>query len=295
VRTLGSHNANLSGSATTFARACLITRVDGTAVRFADIQASASFGGNTFTAVAGIGFASLPFQANAGATRADVEIAAAASGALIDSDDVRDGLYDSAQFIFYLCDHATPANGLGTLFAGTIGEVKMTDRGAVVFECVGLLGKGKTIIVEHRTPVCRNWLYDANCRVVEATYKTTTTVASASGFNITFAGGDATDHYYKLGFVRFLSGASEGRVYEIRSWNGGTLTAGLYLPLDAAAANGDSVELLPGCDYSTGAAGCGKFIDPATGLAPNILNFRGEPTVPGQDARSINYSVWGGS
>jgi uncharacterized phage protein (TIGR02218 family) len=291
---LGSHNANLTGSAITFARAAVLTRVDGTVKRFADIQTTTTFSSNAFTAVAGIAFASMPFQANSGATRADIEIAATDDGSpLIDKSEVQDGLYDSAQFIFYLCDPATPANGLGALFAGTVGEVKITDRGHVVFECVGILGKSKTIIQEHRTPVCRNWLYDENCRVVKASYTDTATVVSASGFDVVISALSRADDYFNLGFMELTSGPSKGRVYEIRDWVDATNTVTLYLPPDAALVAGNSLSIHPGCDYTPGANGCGKFVDPATGSAPNILNYRGEPHVPGQDARAINYTEWG--
>ena len=48
----------------------------------------------------------------------------------------------------------------------------------------------------------------------------------------------------------------------------------LYLPLGYAIAPGDVFRLHPGCD---------KRLDTCIDRFANVLNFRGEPYIPGQD------------
>ncbi len=279
--------SSASGSAITFGVAGLITRVDDTAKRFTNIQTTTTFSSNAFTAVPGIFIKSFPFQANQGATRVDIELAGAATVEFFDTDDIRDGLYDDAQIVLYLCDHQTPASSIGVIFAGTVGEISLTDRGGITFECNGLLAKSGTIIVEHRTPTCRNWLYDERCTIVQASHSETGTVTAASGFSVTFTGVAAATNYYNLGPLTLLTGPSKGRVYEIRNYiqSGATQSVNLYLPPDASLAVGNTFQISRGCDYTAGANGCGKY--------SNIINAQMDNHVPGADARDINYTTWG--
>lgn len=285
--------SSLSGSTDTFGLACLITRVDSTAQRFTNIQTTTTFDSNAFTAVPGIFIKSFPFQANQGSTRIDVELAGAFAAdevghlEFFDTNDVRDGLYDEAQIVVYLCDHQNAASSLGVIFSGTIGEVNLTDRGKITFECNGLLSKSGTIIVEHRTPTCRNWLYDERCTINQASFSETGTVTASSGFSVTFTGVTAVTDYYNLGPFTILSGRSKGRVYEIRNYtqSGASQSVNLYLPPDASLAVGNTFKISRGCDYTMGANGCGKY--------SNQLNAQMDNHVPGQDARNINYTTWG--
>jgi len=62
---------------------------------------------------------------------------------------------------------------------------------------------------------------------------------------------------------------------EVKRWDASTRTVVLFLPMPNLLAVGDTFEAYPGCakDIAT----CRDTFD-------NILNFRGEPYVPGQDA-----------
>jgi uncharacterized phage protein (TIGR02218 family) len=269
----------LASEATDFARAVVVTRTDGTIKRWADLQDDATISSNTYTALAGLEIASMPFVMNGGATRVDVQMAANVAGTPVDRADVRDGLYDKAEIVISLIDHQQLVRGLGILFAGTIGEVKLSTFGKVVFECVGILGKAKTLATEHRTPSCRNWFGDSRCGVNKAALGVSTTVSTVSTYTLTLASvGGQPDEHFKNGTAEYSSGQAKGRVDEIRSQVGTTV---MRFSDEAPVAPGDAVTIFPGCDYTNGLLGCQRY--------SNCINQQADPFVPGQDARNINY------
>ncbi|MBF0562135.1 MAG: DUF2163 domain-containing protein [Alphaproteobacteria bacterium] len=79
--------------------------------------------------------------------------------------------------------------------------------------------------------------------------------------------------YYAGGVVTFTSGANFGIPMEVKDSNGATLTTFLSMPRPLAV--GDTFSIYPGCDKT--AATCQDTYN-------NIINFRGEPFVPGIDA-----------
>lgn len=110
-------------------------------------------------------------------------------------------------------------------------------------------------------------------------------VVSRSGFDIVLKNVATPIHTFELGVLIPVTGKNKGKSIEIKSWNAGTLTATCFLEPSLEFVADDWVELIPGCDYTNGAAGCLKY--------SNILNFRGEPFAPGEDAVNINYTAWG--
>lgn len=81
------------------------------------------------------------------------------------------------------------------------------------------------------------------------------------------------DGYFDGGLLRWETGRNAGKAMEVKSWKDGTLRT-FFTPFYQPAA-GDRFVLYPGCD-KTRATCAAKFA--------NILNFRGEPDVPGQDS-----------
>ena len=91
--------------------------------------------------------------------------------------------------------------------------------------------------------------------------------------------GDAPDALLTGGLVAFTGEASPqplnlGLKMEVKSWVLSSQTLNLFLPMPFAVAPGDSLTVAAGCDKSLGV--CRDTFD-------NILNFRGEPYVPGND------------
>lgn len=94
-------------------------------------------------------------------------------------------------------------------------------------------------------------------------------------FQFTVSGMLAPDDWFTWGVLRFLDGKNRSRGVEVLTYNGTTGTFRLMLPALHAPAVGDHVAAHVGCDKTRGAGGCLRF--------GNILNYRGEPEVPGTD------------
>jgi len=91
-----------------------------------------------------------------------------------------------------------------------------------------------------------------------------------SGGTVTPLGGSAG--YFDYGLITFTSGANVGLSMEIKSYVPGQFV--LQLPLPYAAEAGDEYTAVAGCNKSR--ATCRDTFD-------NLINFRGEPDIPGQD------------
>ena len=97
----------------------------------------------------------------------------------------------------------------------------------------------------------------------------------------TFSGGQgspvvtplgATSGYFDYGLMTMTSGANIGLAMEVKSYVVGQIT--LQLPFPYAVAAGDTYSLTAGCDRS---------FSTCKGRFSNVLNFRGEPYLPGLD------------
>lgn len=78
--------------------------------------------------------------------------------------------------------------------------------------------------------------------------------------------------YYDGGLITWETGKNAGRSQEIKTWKAGRLT--LFQRPYYSMQPGDRYALRPGCDKRR--VTCNETFD-------NVLNFRGEPDVPGQD------------
>lgn len=85
----------------------------------------------------------------------------------------------------------------------------------------------------------------------------------------------AVDGWFDGGGFIFESGLNEGRLVEIKTWVQETSKITLFLPTPYPVQVGDTARLYPGCFKRITEDCIGKF--------NNVLNFRGEPYIPGQD------------
>ena len=84
----------------------------------------------------------------------------------------------------------------------------------------------------------------------------------------------AADGWFAGGVLTFESGANAGASMEVKGWTQAAGRVELYLPLGYPVAAGDLFRVHPGCD---------KRLDTCIARFANVLNFRGEPYIPGQD------------
>lgn len=109
-------------------------------------------------------------------------------------------------------------------------------------------------------------------------------VVSRQVFNLSLTEARAVNDWFNLGRIFFESGPNTGISMEIKDWTQGVNTVRLFLPLPFAVGIGNVFTIRPGCDRvrttcrnKFAMAGSQNF---ANG---NVLNFRGEPDLPGRD------------
>ena len=103
--------------------------------------------------------------------------------------------------------------------------------------------------------------------VVDAVDRTTFTVAVDEP--------RAVDGWFAGSVLTWESGPNAGRAIEVKAWTQASGRLELLFPVGSAIRVGDLFRLHPGCD---------KRLDTCIDRFANVLNFRGEPYVPGQDA-----------
>ncbi len=83
----------------------------------------------------------------------------------------------------------------------------------------------------------------------------------------------AVDGWFAGGVLTWETGANAGRSIEVKSWTQATGRIELFLPMGYAIESGDAFRIHPGCD---------KRLATCIDRFANVLNFRGEPYVPGR-------------
>lgn len=157
---------------------------------------------------------------------------------------------------------------------GLIGEVTI-QNGAAQFEYRSWSDVLSQPIGDLASETCRvKLLGDAECAkdLTAFTHATTVaTVTDARTFTVSLGTAKA-DGYFNYGKATFTSGSNNGLAVEIRKNVGNTIT--LALPAFYTISASDGVTLIAGCDRTR--ATCRDRFN-------NVINFRGEPDLPGRD------------
>lgn len=210
--------------------------------------------------------------------------------------DLQAGLYDGAQVRILQVDWQDPdgsgqGSGQGSgpgsaplvLAEGHVGEIQPEDHHFRA-ELRGPARRLNQPLGAVYQPHCRADLGDARCGVDLAALalEGQVTALGAGG-----PGGLAEDQVlacdlqlddpeaWRGGLLEFLDGRHAGRSLEVKEVRADSGRLVLFEPLGRPPAIGDRIRLTPGCDKS--AETCRARFD-------NLLNFRGEPALPGSDA-----------
>jgi uncharacterized phage protein (TIGR02218 family) len=84
-----------------------------------------------------------------------------------------------------------------------------------------------------------------------------------------------TGDYYDGGHLEWLSGGNQGLSMEVKTVDVGTNTIELFLPMPFTIEASHRFAIWPGCQK--------RLIDDCKTKFSNVVNFRGEPYLPGQD------------
>jgi uncharacterized phage protein (TIGR02218 family) len=267
--------AHIAGEVTTLATCWKLTRKDTSVLGFTNHDKDIVIDSVLYKASTGFTPSTIENTGTLSVDNLDVE-GMLSAGSLTESD-ILAGLYDFADIEIFQVNYTDLTQGRLILKKGWLGEVSLHKQ-QFIAEVRGMTQKLSQTIGELYSPSCRAALGDNRCKVSMAAHTVTGIVtASSSGQHITDADRDETSGIFTSGVITFTSGANSGISMEVKEY---ILTSGvggqiiLVLPLPYPVAEGDNYSLTKGCDKTV--ATCRQRFN-------NILNFRGEPHVPGLD------------
>lgn len=254
-----------------------ITRRDGGVLLFTDHNAQLEYGGEAF-APAG-GFDATARRKQDALRDQGLDIQGVVTSDAITTDDLRSGSYRDATVQEFQVDwrypHATPM--LSAVYR--IGSVRW-DGEVWSAELAGLASRLDQRIGDVSGRTCRHTLGDPGCAVALGEYVYNDVevngVTDRRNFDAFDAGipGSLGDDWFALGTITWISGANAGHRSEVRSYTdtGRAFELQEETPFDIAAS--DVFEVTPGCD---------RLRTTCRDKFSNVLNYGGDPYIPGTD------------
>ncbi|MCV0396196.1 MAG: DUF2163 domain-containing protein [Rhizobiaceae bacterium] len=267
---------HLAGEATTVCHCWRLSRRDGTVTGFTDHDRRLTVDGIEHRPETGFSASEVRSSLGMAIDTADVE-GVLSSDAITDAD-IDAGLYDGATVETLLVNWRAPDQH-ALLRRAVIGRIERRD-GRFVAELESLsqaLDRPMGRIIRRR---CDAELGDGRCKVDldDPAYRGNGTVTAVDPSGRIIASGLATfaAGWFASGFVTFTSGARSGSVFAVTGH--AVANDGAELSLWSAP---DGVEA--GDGFSV-VAGCDKRFETCRTKFDNVLNFRGFPQLPGNDA-----------
>lgn len=258
--------------ATTLAHALKIVRTDGAVFAWTNASDSVTLGGVLHIATPGLDVSSV--ETTAGLAVDNLELSTLDDGEIFTRVDVFGGLWRNAAFTISRFNWASPADGAEVLLAGVVGEVEIRQT-TIVAELRGLQQYLQQTLGSVSSKTCRARLGDSLCTVNLAPLTYTGSITSVASRQVfTDSARLEAAGWFDEGEFVFLTGAAAGIKQRIKQFAAGQFT--LALPLLQAIAPGDTYSVVTGCRKRASEDCAAKF--------NNILNFQGEPHLPGIDA-----------
>jgi len=248
-----------------------ITRRDGVVMGFTEHDQNIYCDELMYKASTGFTPSAVATSSELGVNNLDVE--GILSDDCITEDDIAAGRYDYAEIEIFQVNHQDTDAGRLILSTGWLDEISI-QNGRFVAEIRGLTQQLSTRIGELYSPVCRAAFGDTRCGISLSEHSVEGTVTSvASQHQCADETRVEVNQFFAFGTLTFTSGANNGITIEVKQFQqGGIIT--LTLPTPYNIAIGDSYRMTAGCDkrFST----CRERFN-------NVINFRGEPHIPGID------------
>lgn len=251
---------------TTLAFLWRVERADGVAIGFTSHDRDLVRDGFVYRAAPGMVPSAI--RLSDGFEADDVDLDGALTSGAFTEGDLRAGRWDGARLVLSAVDWADAQAAAVVLVRGTFGSVALRDG---TFS-VGLRGVASVFdraVAEETSPACRATLGDRRCRVDLAGRRYGARVVAVAGSAVTLDAGFA-DGIFIGGSLRWIDGPRAGIVERVRASAGAKVTiaepVGVPVPV--------AVELREGCDRQLGTCR-DRFA--------NVLNFQGEPHLPGND------------
>lgn len=265
--------AHYALATTTLARCIEITRADAAVYRYTDAQRDLVVGGNTY--LAGPGLVVGDIASSAGLAVDNLELTITPDDAAITRADILAGRWDGAAFSIFEVNYLDTTGGVNILRTGTFGEIRL-ERSRFVVELRGLAQALQQPVGAVTSKTCRYRLGDADCTVNLAPFTHTGSVSSVTSAQVFTASAlaQAAD-YYVEGTITFTSGPNAGITRKVKAFSAGKQFT-CSLPFPYAVSVGNTFSAVAGCQK--------RHVEDCATKFSNILNFGGEPHIPGVDA-----------
>lgn len=201
----------------------------------------------------------------------------------ITENELAGGVYDFAKVTIYLVNWKNRSDPKFILREGTIGRLRYGRTGFTA-EIRGLTEAYQQKAGGVYQKTCRATLGDEKCKINLANYTATGMVTAVISDTEIMTNVIASDGAYDYGYLRWTSGDNLNTTVEVKTYTAdGTME--VYLPTIWQPQVGDTFTLVAGCD---------RNLSTCMNRFNNLLNFRGEPYVPGNDYQT-SYATQGGS
>lgn len=268
--------AHLAGEVTTLATCWRLERADGWVRGFTDHDRELVVDGLTY--VASTGFLPSAIKTASDLSVDNLDVDGFLDDAALKAEDLIAGLFDGARIEVFIVNWADLAQGRLLLRKGFLGEIKRADQ-RFSAEIRGLSNRLQQTAGKLYSRLCRVDLGSSECGVALGprtdTYAVTQVIAADTVRIVTAR---ATG-FFTFGKATFTTGANAGAVNEVLLHDGQTIR--LFVPMPRPIVVGDQIVLVAGCD---------KTPETCNAKFANILNFRGEPHIPGND-KVFSYPV----
>lgn len=263
---------HMAGGTTTLADLLKITRKDGTVFAFTSAADDVTISSVTYLSSQGLNISSL--EAAAGLAVDNLELTTLDDGSTFNRLDVLSGVWRNADFVISRYNWASPSDGVEVRMVGTVGEVHL-KRGSIVAELRGLQQALQQPIGSVTSKTCRARLGDTLCTKSLTAFTFTGAVTTATSNQVfTDSSKAQADDYFAEGILTWLTGVNAGLIVKVKAFStGGVFT--LSLPMLSTITVGNTFSVV---------AGCRKRLDDCSTKFSNVLNFQGEPHLPGLDA-----------
>ncbi len=262
----------LRSGSTSLCRCFHLTRADGVVMGFTDHDVDIRFEGVTYHAETAL--SATDASQSLGLSPDELEASGALSSDAISEADILAGLYDGAAVVVWDVDF-TDVTVRQILGSYRIGEIQ---RGALAFqtELRSMAAALEQEVGEVYTATCPvRMLGDHRCKLDLTNWSAPATVISSQGAEIVVSGLDAFEEgFFDRGTVAWQTGDNLFDPGDIHSTaqSGDHLTLTLWRMPGRDVAPGDTLTVTAGCDRTAGM--CRTRFD-------NLLNFRGQPHMPG--------------
>lgn len=270
----------LGEETTTTAWCWKLTRQDGVILGFTTHDKDIIYDGVVYEANSG--FAPTAVETSGNLSVDNMEMDGYISSDKIKLEDVETGRFDYSDVEVFLLDWETPTNERLLLRKGRIGRVSTGDI-SLKAEIRGMMQSLQQNFVDVYSKTCRVSLGDSKCGVNIANYTENHTVTAVINNAVFECTATNPAGYYSSGKLTWTSGLNNGLSMEVRSYTVGKIA--LLLPMPYTISVSDTFRIQ---------AGCNRTAEDCNGRFGNIVNFRGEPQVPGEDF-AYAYAIRGTS